>query len=578
MNKEKVIIEKVNINQYFLDYLIENKILFITFIILLGTYPLHKVILPKYYGKVISSLNIKKINNKFIEEAKHLLYLYTFIQILFSLLQWVQGKIIPDFTEYATQKIFSNLIHNKNMNFDNLEPGEILAKMMKIPNIIYKYFDLLKSIVFSQIIVLFVSMVHYYYISTTAFVYFTLLVFGVLILQYITFYLTMNVEIQREKEKDNIYKHLQDILNNMISVVICKHEKYEQHYLKEKFIPFIDVFYKSLNMNFIMRIVFALFNVISFILLNFIIYKEYSNNNITKTEFISSFIITYSILTLFTDANYSIRLVVNMYSQVKDMENYFNSKHLVDKTALELPEKEKFTKGTISFKNVSYKYDENIDNKYSYALKNINLDIKDNEDIAIVGQIGSGKSTLVKLLLKFIEPTQGNIHINGINIKDISRDELYNHLFYIPQNPKLLNRTLYENIIYGFNFNTKDKPVVIKKINNVLKYMNIDKDTIHIFEQKMEQPLGKDGVKLSGGQRQLVWIMRALLRNPSIIIFDEPTASLDKKNKDNVIKIIKKIGENKTIIIISHDELKEQFRTIELENGKIIHNNKWFNY
>lgn len=569
--------QRVNINQYFVDYLWENKLLFLSFIVLLGTYPLQKVIMPKYYGTVISALNSNNNGSAFIGAAKSLLYLYTFVQLLFALLHLVQGRIIPNFSEFAIQRIFSNLLNNKHLNFENLEIGEILAKLMKLPMIIYKYLDLLRTVVFSQIIVLAVSMFHYYSVSFTAFVYFTGLVIGILILQFITYSLTMNIEMQREKEKDSIYQHLQDILNNLISVVICKHEEHEKNYLHEKFIPFIEIFNKSLNMNFIMRVVFALFNIVSFILMNFIIYKEYMNKNISKEEFISSFIVTYSILSLFTDANYSIRLVVDMYSQVKDMENYFNKTADMDnQLSTKYSEKEKFSKGTISFQNVSYKYEENsgFDEKYVYALKNINLDIADNEDIAIIGQIGSGKSTLVKLLLKLQEPSEGNILINGINLKNIHRDELYDHMFYIPQKPKLLNRTLYENIIYGLDVKKEDKSQMIKKINNILKLMNIEDNIIDIFNEKMDQPLGNDGIKLSGGQRQMVWIIRAMLRNPSIIIFDEPTSALDKKNKENIMRIIKKIGENKTVIVISHDEINERFRTITLKQGEILNSHK----
>ena len=104
--------------------------------------------------------------------------------------------------------------------------------------------------------------------------------------------------------------------------------------------------------------------------------------------------------------------------------------------------------------------------------------------------------------------------------------------------------------------------------------MNIEDNIIDIFNEKMDQPLGNDGIKLSGGQRQMVWIIRAMLRNPSIIIFDEPTSALDKKNKENIMRIIKKIGENKTVIVISHDEINERFRTITLKQGEILNSHK----
>lgn len=570
--------QKIDINKYFLDYMVENKFIFLLFILLLGTYPLQKVILPKYYGNVISALNNNPKDNSFIDAAKHLLFLYTFIQILFALFHRVQGMIIPKFSEFSLQRIFSSILNNKNTNVDSLKIGEILAKIIKVPNIIYKYLDLLRTIVFSQIIVLIVSMYHYYNVSSTAFYCFSGLVVGVTILQYITYKLTMNIEIQREKEKDNVYQHFQDVLNNLISVIICKHEKHEKEYLHQKFIPFIEAFNKSLDINFILRVIFALFNIVSFILMNYIIYKEYINKTITQKHFISSFIVTYSILGLFSEANYSVRSVVDMYSQVKDMENYFNKIGEDDANSKTYIEDKKFSRGTIEFKNVSYQYKQNVDfkDKYSYALKDINIKIKDKEDIAIIGHIGSGKSTLIKLLLKFYEPTSGDIFINGINLKNISRDELYDHVFYIPQKPKLLNRTLYENIIYGFEIEDSKKQETIQKINKILHKMDLDDNLINIFMEKMDQDIGNDGELLSGGQRQMVWIIRALLRNSSIIIFDEPTSALDKKNKDKIMKIIKKIGKDKTIMIITHDPINQNFREITLNQGK-LENNSYFN-
>jgi len=103
--------------------------------------------------------------------------------------------------------------------------------------------------------------------------------------------------------------------------------------------------------------------------------------------------------------------------------------------------------------------------------------------------------------------------------------------------------------------------------------MNIEQNIIDIFMEKMDQPLGNDGVKLSGGQRQMVWIIRAMLRNPAIIIFDEPTSALDKNNKAKIMKVIKDIGRDKTIIIISHDDINDgSFRKIYMKQGEVEQN------
>ena len=223
---------KVNINAYFLHYLMEHKILFVIYCLLLFTYPLQRVVLPKYYGKVISNLN-KGNDMNFMDNVKWLLMIYISIQILFAMMHKVQGMLVPKFSEFSIQYIFSNLLQNKKLNYENLEVGEILAKIIKVPNIIYKYLDLLRVVIFAQIFVFGATLVHYKGISDRMFYTFIFLLVGVTILQYITYHATMGVEMEREKEKDSVYQHFQDLLNNIISVVVCKQEAYEKKYLHE---------------------------------------------------------------------------------------------------------------------------------------------------------------------------------------------------------------------------------------------------------------------------------------------------------------------------------------------------------
>lgn len=556
-------IEKLDINLYFYEYLLQNKFTFFLCSLLLLTYPLQKVVLPKYYGKVISNLQDGS-NKKFVESAKMLLIIYASIQFLHSIYQKIQGALVPKFSEFSMKKIFSSLLKNDNEDFENMKVGEILAKISKLPNLIYRYLDILKSVVFSQLIVLATCIFHYYHISSRILLAFILVVFGVLLLQFVTYKTTMGVEMQREREQDKIYQHLQDVLNNLISVIVCKNEEYEKDKLSTIFVSFTKTFNKVLNINFIMRVIFSFFNIFSFCLLNYILYKEYSNKNITKEHFISSFIITYSVLQLFNDGAHSVRMLVDMTSQINDMEQFFNSQIFQKKH--DSKENDRFVNGDIVFKNVNHTY--NKDGSQHVALKNVNLKIKQNENIALTGHIGSGKSTLIKALLKLTVPTSGTVTIGGVDINNISKKELYSHVFYIPQKPKLMNRSLYENIIYGLE-ESENKKGILFKIDNIMTFMKLDDITKQTFTEKMNDSVGLEGSKLSGGQRQIVWIIRALLRNPSIIIMDEPTSSLDKSNKQKIYNIIEEIGIQKTIIVISHDDISLGFKKVYMKDGKV---------
>ena len=557
-------IEKLDINQYFYEYMLQNKFTFLVCALLLFTYPLQKVVLPKYYGKVISNLQDGS-NKKFMESAKMLLIIYASIQLLHSVYQKIQGALVPKFSEFSINKIFSSLLKNDNEDFENMKVGEILAKISKLPHLIYRYLDILKSVVFSQLIVFATCVFHYSQVSFQIFLAFILVALGILLLQFVTYKTTMGVETKREQEQDKIYQHLQDVLNNLISVIVCKSEEHEKDKLSTIFASFTKIFNKVLNINFIMRVIFSFFNIFSFCLLNYILYKEYLNKSITKEHFISSFIITYSVLQLFNDGAHSVRMLVDMTSQITDMEHFFNNQNFQKKHKSH--ENDTFLNGDIVFKNVNHTY--NKDGGEHVALKNVNLVIKKNENIALTGHIGSGKSTLIKSLLKLSVPNSGTITIGGVNIENIAKNELYSHVFYIPQKPKLLNRTLYENITYGLEI--KDKKEITENIKNIMEFMKLDENTKTTFHEKMNESIGLEGSKLSGGQRQIVWIIRALLREPSIIIMDEPTSSLDKTNKQKIYNIIEEIGVQKTIIVISHDDVSLGFKIVNMKDGRVSH-------
>jgi ABC-type bacteriocin/lantibiotic exporter with double-glycine peptidase domain len=154
----------------------------------------------------------------------------------------------------------------------------------------------------------------------------------------------------------------------------------------------------------------------------------------------------------------------------------------------------------------------------------------------------------------------GNITINGLSINEISNNQLRKNVFYIPQKPKLFNRTLYENIVYGL-----EEPPSMDNIMTLLDELNMKE----VFMEKMNKKVGLDGNSLSGGQKQIVWLLRSFYRKSKIIVMDEPTASLDQSNKELLLKTINKLSVGKTLIIISHDSIDSNFRKIEFKDGKI---------
>ena len=205
-----------------------------------------------------------------------------------------------------------------------------------------------------------------------------------------------------------------------------------------------------------------------------------------------------------------------------------------------------------------------------FTHEDLNLKIPANQDIVIMGKIGSGKSTFAKMLVGLQHHQKGDIYLNGQNTKEIDINDIRRQIIYIPQHPQLFNRTLYENITYGLS-QSETKKIKERDITDLLRQLQFD-DLAKKFSDMMHQEVGKKGSKLSGGQRQIVWILRAYFRKSSIVFLDEPTSSLDPDSKRQVMDMIRLLKDTKPVIVITHDtDLKQGMdRLIVFQDGAII--------
>ena len=215
---------------------------------------------------------------------------------------------------------------------------------------------------------------------------------------------------------------------------------------------------------------------------------------------------------------------------------------------------------SIVFKNVTFEYNEKIP-----VLKDINLEIKKGQSIAIVGQSGSGKSTLVDLIPRFYDIVEGEILVDGINIKDYKVKQLRELIGYVNQTPILFNDSIFNNIAFGKN-NTN-----ITDVENAAKIANAYN---FIIESKdgFDTNIGDSGCRLSGGQRQRLSIARAVLKNPPILILDEATSALDTESEKLVQNAIESLMQNRTAIVIAHrlSTIKNADLICVIHEGKIV--------
>ncbi|WP_162053993.1 ABC transporter ATP-binding protein [Pontibacter pamirensis] len=317
---------------------------------------------------------------------------------------------------------------------------------------------------------------------------------------------------------------------------------------------------KSLELNFVNSLFFplVLFLVgLSTIITVYIGGQEVINGSIT-TGNIAEFIIYVNILTWpVTSLGWTASLVQRAAASQQRINEFLNTKNdIVSRKNISKP-----IEGDIVFENVDFIYpDTNI-----HALKGVSFSISHGETLAIIGNTGSGKSTIANLLPRMYDTTSGRILIDGVDVRDYNIKNLRSQFGYVPQDVFLFSDTISNNIGFGLPEITEEQMLQSTKDADV--YENIKR-----FPEQFETKLGERGITLSGGQKQRVSIARALVREPSILILDDSLSAVDTKTENAILNSLRRIMHNRTSIIISHrvSSVKLADSILVMEDGEIV--------
>ena len=285
------------------------------------------------------------------------------------------------------------------------------------------------------------------------------------------------------------------------------------------------------------------------------------DGSLDGSSFIAYMGLAYNILTpakAISKASYSVKKgnaaaervlqILNTKSSLEDKPN------AIDKTDF---------KAEVTLDNISFKYEEEL------VLKNFSLKVPKGKTIALVGQSGSGKSTIANLVTRFYDVNEGYIKVDGTDIRDLTKTSLRNLLGLVTQDSILFNDSVKNNILLG-NENASDNEVVeALKIANAWEFVNE-------LPQGIETNIGDSGNKLSGGQKQRLSIARAVLKNPPIMILDEATSALDTESERLVQVALENMMKNRTSIVIAHrlSTIQNADKIIVMQKGEIVEQGK----
>ena len=536
----------------------KNWKLYIIYFILLLSIPLETTAIPHYYGEII---NILKKGDFVAGKVAFmtLLGIWILIQTFNLANSYLNTYLMPKFQSFIRQYFFNKIIDSYSQDYKELELGQIIAKIIRSPGIIQNIFIEIRDFIFRN---MFVTGANAIYLS-----YHHPMLGGIFMVSiaiiYITSYFYYNschgFVKKTEDAYDHVHEQIQDTLTNLLSIYTCQKSNDEKKRVEE----FNDTTSKSQTetgmCNNKFRVIFSILYVMIFLALNYGAYHLYKKGKIKLKAIVSIFILNYSIFGSLSDFYYDAYAFMNVYTKVDHITNFIDSMPTIGKDKGEkiLNPKEI----TIEFKDVYFTHP----NTKKPIYEDLNLVIPPKQNLAIMGSIGSGKSTAMKLLVRLQKHQKGDILINGQNLNDLDLNNVRKNIIYVPQHPILFNRTLWDNLSYGI------EGIQPEDVYKILKDNGLD-DIEKVYREKMYKEVGKLGSNLSGGQKQLVWLIRCMLRPSSVIILDEPTSALDEKSRRNVENVIKALSKTRTLIVITHDKelLQHMERMIYFDKGKII--------
>ena len=559
----------------YVEFIQDNLLTFIIYLlIILFLFPMEGLVLPNVYGSLFDNIKTSKFKDNPLDVWNNLLkgnvggLMFAVILIWLTIIltdfvkSEIEANITPKYLQYVRNLFFEGTINKHDTgNFKDIKSGEYIARIMELSRNLRDSFQYAFSRFIPELIVTIMIIAFLYYKDPNIG---KIVIFSFIIC--ITIFLIRGVKLTdliKKKETyflEEISENLQNNFNNLMNVyinnntdeTISKNTKLEKH--NEKLSTEI--------MNEENKIILStqIITLLTYAIGIYYLFISLKEKKMSTANVIAYILLLGQYLSYVMDLNWGIvhniiyRMGIVLASK-DELEDIFS--HIEDNK-----KEVKFIKNNIKIDNLSFKYSSD-DTSTDYLFKDFTLNIKENEKIGIVGRSGSGKTTLMKMLVKLHEPTEGKIYIGDIDITDVSKKSIRNHVNYVNQKTNLFNDSLMFNLQYGNNKSEKE-------IEQLLKRYKLD-DVYSDLNDGYKTDVGINGGNLSLGMQKVTTLVRGIQKPCGIIIFDEPLAGLDKNTREKTMKLIFNECKGKTIIIITHDQeiLPYLDRTINVnENQK----------
>jgi ATP-binding cassette subfamily B protein len=519
--------------------------------------PIQDVAIPHIYGAVIETLQTH--GTIALKPLLIVIAIMVVVQIGFFFEDWHNSYLYPRLQDFIRSKLVRQLLNHYEQAYKELPSGEIISILLKAPLTMTYAYEIGKNTLLPFILTLVIATIYFLFIDTILAI--GLLVLGMCFLC-ILYYAPIgcnDITVKRDHSFNVIYEQIDDMLRNLFSIYGSDTKDEELERLRGYEDKHQTLFRNTMTCIFKHKVFIT---PLTICYLSFFIFRSYQlvkAKKIGAGKFVPIFMIMSYLLNFMIYTNDQFRDIIFEWGIVRSADKIINASH---DNAKHPPASTTAVPMTgIGMRDITFRYKQSNRD----ILQEFNLHIEPGEKVVIMGDIGSGKSTVLKLLLRYYEPRAGKVYWNGRSYGEYELRELRKNIGYVPQVPVLFDRTVYENMTYGLTGIDRASLVAFLEEHDLMKeFENLDNG--------LDTMIGKNGSVLSGGQRQLVWCLRVLLSEPEILILDEPTSSIDTHMKQVLNKILQMTMKGKTVIMVTHDEflLSTASRVIIMKAGKII--------
>lgn len=539
-----------NLNLIF-DFVKTNpKMFIIYFVTVFVMLPVEMYSLPKATSQFISSL----YTSTFDIQKVYPMIVMLVIMLAISLVKTrLENEIIPSFVIFIRKWVYKTIIAKYQKKFESLPLGKIISVLSEYPNSARNIMVQVVRLYIPYMLSLLFLCGYFYHLNPILGIVQLLTIVACMILFFTDTMGCIHSAKKAHLNMINLYENIQDRLSNIVSIYVSQQEKDEirEHGKLED--ENKELYLANLNCGWYTSIKTHIFIIASFCTFSYVMLTLYKRGDIKMEQITQAFIaeIYYFLTILRRLQNWSFDMVnsagninaildyIGTYEDLKDLKL-----DVVNDKKPNLVKKGKNGRDKIlNISNLYFKYP----NTKNLVIKNLSFSVYENEKIWFKGNSGCGKSTLMKILMSALPPTKGIVELgyDKMNIQTTPVSVLRKNISFVNQNTKLFNSSIIDNMKYG------NKNVTNKDIEKFVKSLNIT--LFDKLEKGLHTSCGINGDNLSGGQKQVVLIIRCYFRPAQLILMDEPLSAIDENNIQEVLEIIKKTTDKKTLLIISHD-------------------------